>query len=188
MGGVASAFLGKPRQPATKSRLGACGEKAYAATVMESTQEGRLQQANSCRMTNYQIKADFTIRLPKLANEKALSPGVRDRWQQFSGFLRKHEETHRAIWMDCAREIEAKVSVLRERNCDMVERKAQAIRDQIQKACTRKHVAFDASEQKRLAKHPFVRMVLSPAYKPLKPKTTALAAKKRKKSSAALLN
>jgi predicted secreted Zn-dependent protease len=164
------------------------GEKAYAATVMESTQQGKLQQTNSCRMTDYQIKSEFTIRLPKLADETALSPAVRDRWQQFSTFLKKHEETHRTIWLGCATEIETKIRALRGDDCDEVERKAKAIRDQIQKACTRKHAAFDASEQKRLAKHPFVRMVLAPVYNPAKSKTARLTSKKRKKSTQALLN
>ena len=164
------------------------GEKAYAATLMESSQSGKLQQTNSCRMINYKISAEFTIRLPKLADETALSPSVRSRWQQFSGFLRKHEETHRAIWMGCAKEMEARIGALRAGDCEALERKAQAIRDQVQKACTRKHTAFDAAEQKRLARHPFVKMVLAPIYKPLKPKTAAFASKKRKKATAALFN
>jgi predicted secreted Zn-dependent protease len=164
------------------------GEKAYAATLMESSQSGKLQQTNSCRMINYKISAEFTIRLPKLADETALSPSVRSRWQQFSGFLRKHEETHRAIWMGCAKEMEARIGALRAGDCDALERKAQAIRDQVQKACTRKHTAFDAAEQKRLSRHPFVQMVLAPIYKPLKTNATAFASKKRKKSAAALFN
>jgi predicted secreted Zn-dependent protease len=163
------------------------GEKAYAATSAESSQRGKLELKNSCRITDYQYSVDFVIRLPKLADEGSLSPSARARWQQFSGFLRQHEETHRSIWMGCAHEIEAKVKALRGRSCDEVDRKAQAIREQVQKACNRKHVAFDAAEQKKLARHPFVKMVLAPIYQPSKVKTTSLASKKRKKS-AALLN
>jgi predicted secreted Zn-dependent protease len=160
------------------------GARAYAATMMESSQRGKLEQTNSCRISDYQISADFTIRLPKLTNEASLSPSARARWQQFSSFLRKHEETHRSIWMGCAREAEAKVRALRGRTCNEVDRKAQAIREQVQNACNQKHLAFDAAEQKRLAKHPFVKMVLAPIYNPVKPKTTKLASKKRKKSAA----
>lgn len=166
------------------------GAKAYAATSAESSQRGKLELTKSCRITDYQYSVDFTIRLPKLNNEAALSSGTRSHWQQFSSFLRKHEETHRAIWMGCANEIETKVRALRGRTCSEVDKKAQLIRDQVQKACNRKHVAFDAAEQKKLAKHPFVKRVLAPIYnpgKPIKVKTAKLAAKKRKKS-AALLN
>ncbi len=160
------------------------GAKAYAATSAESSQRGKLELRNSCRITDYQYSVAFTIRLPKLANESSLSSKARARWQQFSGFLRQHEETHRAIWMGCAREIEAKVIALRGSSCDEIDRKAQAIREAIQKACNRKHVAFDAAEQKRLAKHPFVNMVMAPVYRPSKVTTNSLAAKKRKKSAA----
>jgi predicted secreted Zn-dependent protease len=160
------------------------GEKAYAATSAESSQRGKLELKNSCRITDYQYSIDFVIRLPKLTGEASLSPSARTRWQQFSSFLRQHEETHRSIWMTCAHEVEAKIKALRGRTCEEVDRKAQAIRDQVQKACNRKHIAFDAAEQKKLAKHPFVKMVLAPIYKPTKTKTTNLAAKKRKKSAA----
>ncbi len=162
------------------------GEKAYAATSAESSQRGKLELTKSCRIIDYQYSIDFTIRLPKLTDAASLSESARSRWQQFSSFLRKHEETHRSIWMGCANEIETKIRALRGRTCNEVDRKAQAIRDQVQNACNRKHTAFDAAEQKRLAKHPFVKMVLAPIYKPAK--TVRLAAKKRKKSTAALLN
>lgn len=160
------------------------GAKAYAATSAESSQRGKLELRNSCRIIDYQYSVDFTIRLPKLTDETTLSPTARARWQQFSSFLRQHEETHRAIWMGCAQEIEDKVKTLRGRSCDEVDRKAQAIREAVQKACNRKHAAFDATEQTRLAKHPFVKMVLAPIHSPSKVKTTSLAPKKRKKSAA----
>jgi predicted secreted Zn-dependent protease len=160
------------------------GEKAYAATSAESSQRGKLELTKNCRITDYQYSIDFTIRLPKLTDEAALSAAARNRWQQFSSFLKKHEETHRAIWMGCANEIETKIRALRGRTCDEVDKKAQAIRDEVQNACNRKHAAFDAAEQKRLAKHPFVKLVLAPIYNPKPVTTTTLAAKKRKKSAA----
>jgi predicted secreted Zn-dependent protease len=163
------------------------GAKAYAATSAESSQRGKLELRNSCRITDYQYSIAFTIRLPKLNDESSLSPAARARWQQFSSFLRQHEETHRAIWMGCAEEIETKVKALRGRSCEEVDKKAQSIREAIQKACNRKHMAFDAAEQKRLAKHPFVKMVVAPNYKPSTVTATSLAPKKRKKA-AALVN
>jgi predicted secreted Zn-dependent protease len=163
------------------------GAKAYAATSAESSQRGKLELRNSCRITDYQYSVAFTIRLPKLNDESSLSAAARARWQQFSSFLRQHEETHRAIWMGCAEEIEAKVKALRGRSCEEVDKKAQSIREAIQKACNRKHMAFDAAEQKRLAKHPFVKMVVAPNYKPSTVTATSLAPKKRKKA-AALVN
>jgi predicted secreted Zn-dependent protease len=164
------------------------GSKAYAATSAASSQRGKLELKNSCRIIDYQYAIDFVIRLPKLTDEASLSPKARARWQQFSAFLRKHEETHRSIWIGCANEIQTRVSSVRGKSCDEVDKKAQAIRDEVQKACNRKHITFDAAEQKKLAKHPFVKMVIAPVFKPVKIKTTVLAAKKRKKATAALVN
>jgi predicted secreted Zn-dependent protease len=159
------------------------GEKAFAATTAEPSQRGKLEQKGSCRISDYQYAIDFVIRLPKLSREASLPPAARARWRQFSSFVRRHEERHRAIWMGCAREIETKIKALRGRTCHDVDRKAQAIRERIQKACNRKHRAFDASEQKKLAKHPFMKLVLAPI-RPGKAGTTRLASKKRKKSAA----
>lgn len=164
------------------------GEKAYAATSAESSQRGKLELTKSCRIIDYQYFIGFTIKLPKLIDEAALSASARNRWQQFSSFLKKHEETHRSIWMGCAKEIETKVRALRGRTCEEVDKKAQRIRDNVQNACNRKHAAFDTAEQKKLAKHPFVKMVLAPIYKPAKVKTTNVASRKRKKAAAAFLN
>ena len=167
------------------------GEKAYAATSAESSQRGRLEiAAKSCRIADYQYSVEFTIRLPRLADESALSANARGRWRQFSNFLRKHEETHRSIWMGCANEIEAKIRNLRGRTCEEVDARAQRIRDAVQASCNRKHVAFDTAEQMRLAKHPFVKLVLGPLYNPIKPtsRATTVVAKKRKKSTVTLMN
>jgi predicted secreted Zn-dependent protease len=167
------------------------GEKAYAATSAESSQRGRLEiAAKSCRIADYQYSVEFTIRLPRLADESALPGNARGRWRQFSNFLRTHEETHRSIWMGCANEIETKIKNLRGRTCEEVDARAQHIRDAVQAACNRKHVAFDSAEQIRLTKHPFVKMVLGPLYSATKPasRTTTLVAKKRKKSTVTLTN
>ncbi|QIG48827.1 DUF922 domain-containing Zn-dependent protease [Nordella sp. HKS 07] len=159
------------------------GAKAYAATSAESSQRGKLELKRSCRLINYQYSVNFIIRLPKLTDETPLPPSARARWQQFSAFLRNHGETHRSIWMGCANEIQTRVSAVRGRSCEEVERKAEAMREDVQKACNRKHIAFDAAEKKKLAKHPFVNMVLAPIYKPLKLDAAPLAAKKRKKAA-----
>ena len=75
------------------------GAKAYAATSATTTQDGKLLQGSSCQVEDYRLKLDFVIKLPKIKNEKVLPAADRKRWQQFSGFLKTHEETHRKIWL-----------------------------------------------------------------------------------------
>ncbi len=82
------------------------GAKAYASTSATSSQEGKLVTGKSCRITDYKLKIDFVIRLPKIKDEVTLSSAERGRFQKFSQFLKKHEETHRSIWLDCAAKLE----------------------------------------------------------------------------------
>jgi predicted secreted Zn-dependent protease len=135
------------------------GAKAYAATSATTTQNGKLSQGSSCRIEDYRLKLDFVIKLPKIRNEKALPAADRKRWQQFSGFLKAHEETHRKIWLGCAADLERQVKSIKAKSCTEADRKATQLWDKIRAACNRKHAAFDAAEQKRLMSHPFVKMV-----------------------------
>jgi predicted secreted Zn-dependent protease len=135
------------------------GAKAYAATSATTTQDGKLLQGSSCRVEDYRLKLDFVIKLPKIRNEKVLPASDRKRWQQFSTFLKVHEETHRKIWLECAADLERQVKSIKAKSCSEADRKANLLWDRIRAACNRKHVAFDAAEQKKLMKHPFVQMV-----------------------------
>lgn len=138
------------------------GVNAYASTSATSSQSGRLVlQGKSCRVDGYNFKIDFVINLPKLKNEKALSGATAAKWNQFKSFLKTHEENHRTIWMGCARELESKVQALRSKNCKTLDAQAGQMWKKMRGACDRKHAAFDAAEQRRLLKHPFVRTVLT---------------------------
>jgi predicted secreted Zn-dependent protease len=136
------------------------GEKAYAATSATSSQEGKLVQAKSCIVQDYRLKIDFVIRLPRIKNEAVLPPSDRTRWRQFSQFLKKHEETHRAIWLACAQDLEIKARAIESASCAGADAKAAKLWEQMRKTCGRKHDAFDAAEQKRLLQQPFVKVVL----------------------------
>jgi len=132
------------------------GDRALAATSVTTQQTGDLGGKSSCRVRNYKLTMDFTIRLPKVANEKALSPRLRRNWRKFYKFVRAHERRHRAIWIGCANSIERQVRKLRSKSCRKVDSQANKIFKQVSASCSRKHDAFDRAEQKRLARHPLV--------------------------------
>ena len=137
------------------------GAKAYAATTASSSQDGTLRQGKSCLIQDYRLKINFVIKLPKISKEAVLPQPDRSRWREFTQFLKKHEETHRSIWLGCAGELEAQVKAIKAKSCEDADRKATRLWDKMRKACTGKHDAFDAAEQKRLLKQPFVRLVLT---------------------------
>lgn len=136
------------------------GAQAYASTSATSSQEGKLAQGQSCAISDYRLRIDFVIRLPRIKNENVLTGATRARWQQFSKFLKRHEETHRSIWLDCARDLERQVKAISVADCGVADAKAAKLWEQMRKSCAKKHDAFDAAEQKRLVGHPFVKLVL----------------------------
>ena len=157
------------------------GDQAYASTTATQTLDGRFIRASNCRLNDINLSFQFTIRLPKLSSTKGLSQTTRDRWQAFSQFLRKHEETHRSIWLACAADFEKRALAVKASTCEQADAEIARLADQARIACNKKHDAFDAAEQKRVAKHPFVKLVLAP------PKQTAALAtqkptKKKRKS------
>jgi predicted secreted Zn-dependent protease len=141
------------------------GVNAYASTSATSAQSGRMVlQGKSCHVDGYKFSIDFIINLPKLKNETALTGNTAAKWSQFKSFLKTHEETHRSIWMGCARTLETQVKSLRSGDCKSLDRQAGQLWKKMRSSCDRQHAAFDAAEQRRLLKHPFVRLVLNQRY------------------------
>lgn len=137
------------------------GDKAYASTSATSSQQGKLVAGGSCRIQDYAVKIDFVIRLPRIRDGVSLTSAERGRFQKFMQFLRTHEETHRAIWLDSAAKLEAKVEGIAAPTCGEVETKSERLWNEMRRSTALRHQAFDSAEQKRLIQHPFVRYVLS---------------------------
>jgi len=137
------------------------GEKAYAATTATTAQDGKLIQGKSCQIQNYRLKINFTIKLPKLQSTAGVPPTDLARWRQFEGFVRRHEETHRSIWLGCASRLEAQIRTIRARTCGEADKRAEQLWNQMRAQCSAKHDAFDAAEGRRLLKNPFVQYVFS---------------------------
>lgn len=137
------------------------GAKAYAATTATTSQDGNLQQGSSCQIGNYRLRIEFTIKLPKLSSGAHLAASEMSRWQSFAAFVKRHEETHRSIWLACAQNLESQVKAIHAKNCSDASRQAAALWDKMRASCSAKHNAFDAAQAKVLLRQPFVAMVLN---------------------------
>jgi predicted secreted Zn-dependent protease len=137
------------------------GVKAYAKTSAISTPSVQIVQGEVCKLKDYKLNFAFDINLPKLSNEKALTGSTKAQWQNFSRFLKIHEETHRKIWLEYGAALEAKVWSIKASSCAELAAKIVDLRVQMAKACSKKQDAFDVAEQKRLLRHPFVKLILS---------------------------
>jgi predicted secreted Zn-dependent protease len=149
------------------------GEKAYAATFTNAAL-GRVAGDKSCKSSQYKLKFAFEIKLPKLRSGVALTGANRAEWQKFSGFVRRHEETHRSIWLSCAQKFESRSASIRASSCSDGASKALKLWTQIRSACNAQHDAFDRAEQARLVRHSFVRLVISQ-------KSSAVSVRKKKR-------
>lgn len=139
---------------------------AYTSTTFYAPKTVRT--AKGCQVGK--LPVNFLIRLPRHSNEASLSSRDRRLWQQFADSIRKHEETHRAFWMGCARNMDAIISGLRGPSCEDISRRVRSIVEQGRLACRRKDIAFDAAERRRFDTHPFMRAALAPIYAPVRDK------------------
>jgi predicted secreted Zn-dependent protease len=138
---------------------GPSGHDAFATTATEIAQHGRYLPGKSCRTFSTSSDATFKISLPKLAKGKASKSVVRG-WQGFSSVLKRHEEHHRALWLNCAAAFNQIALRLKENNCDQLKSKFSALWNTMKSNCAKQNQAFDLSEQSQFLKQPFIRLVL----------------------------
>lgn len=113
-------------------------------------------QGASCRVENLTATAEFTLTLPRLASGTKLSSALSARWKSFETFVRRHEEHHRAIWIDALSRAERRIAGLSNRNCAQLDAAIkQVLHEEWQSAETR-HVGFDRAEQAQLQRHPLL--------------------------------
>jgi len=133
------------------------GYKAYAATSMDSHQNGALVQTPAgCEIRNYQLQLTFTMRLPRLQSGSAMSPGLRARWASFDKFVATHEAGHRSIWMSCAANVEARIRAIRASSCEAAQALASGMIDDMWAKCTKRHDAYDVAQRNPLIRQPFI--------------------------------
>ncbi|MDP9138969.1 MAG: DUF922 domain-containing Zn-dependent protease [Pseudomonadota bacterium] len=138
------------------------GYRAYASISMAPSISAYVQQGDaSCRIRKFAIGVTFTIRLPELKQASKLGPDVRRNFAAFYAFAKRHEETHRSIWLKCAAEAEAAVNAISSKNCAETNRRALKAVERMNACRASRDTAFDNAEQLRLAKHPFIKQALA---------------------------
>ena len=101
-----------------------------------------------CR-ASVSLSIRFTLTLPKAASG-GMSPATRSAWNGFVGFAKRHEDTHRRIYMDCGHAFVAKAERLTASSCGALEASIRRMLENDKVACERKQVAFDRADYKRI--------------------------------------
>jgi predicted secreted Zn-dependent protease len=110
----------------------------------------------TCRVANVDLSISFVMTLPR-ANEGGTAAGTRSSWRSFVAFARRHEATHRSIYLQCAQNFLAKARQLSGASCGTLQARARQLLNAEDLACDRRHAAFDRSERRRLGGQPLFR-------------------------------
>jgi predicted secreted Zn-dependent protease len=133
---------------------------AYASTRMEPRITFKThQEGGICRVEQFKLNMKFTIRLPKLKKSATLSPELRRSFESFYQSAKQHEETHRSIWLECGREIEALARAITASTCSEAELLAFHMFSDIAQSCDEQQLSFDYAEQQRIARHRFIKLL-----------------------------
>jgi predicted secreted Zn-dependent protease len=131
------------------------GVRGYGTTAATM---GKQMSVSACMMKGgYHFDVQFLIKLPKATNTAALSAGERGMWNRFAQFVKRHEETHRSIWMGCAAEFDRLLQASGGQDCPTRQARAMALWAEMMKVCRPKQVAFDQAQQGLLKRNPFIK-------------------------------
>lgn len=108
------------------------------------------QAGGVCRISRIDLKVRFVLTLPR-ANESAMSASTRSSWRSFVAFARRHEQRHRSIYLQCAHNFAAKAQRLTGSSCGAVKARVRRLLEAEDRACDRRHAAFDRGERRRLS-------------------------------------
>src|SRR5262249_44798128 len=70
-----------------------------------------------CSVKDVDLDINFVMTLPQARTPGAFSPATWSAWSNFVEFARRHEETHRSIYIDCAGEFAVQIAPLVAANC-----------------------------------------------------------------------
>lgn len=105
-----------------------------------------------CRVANIDFNWRFVIKLPKAVDKARMSSATGAMWGEFTGYLKRHEEHHRTIFLDCGRTFLAEAAkVTSRRSCFGFKRKIRRFIEKKYAACMKKQRAFDRQEKQSVA-------------------------------------
>jgi predicted secreted Zn-dependent protease len=106
---------------------------------------------------HYQLGIAITEKLPRVSPSSGLLSGEMSQWNRFAAFVKKHEDTHRAIWRSCGAEFERKFLAGETGNCSTAHSRAMKLWREMVVSCMPKQMAFDVAQRSVLRAHPFMK-------------------------------
>jgi predicted secreted Zn-dependent protease len=99
-----------------------------------------------CKVERLDLDIDFTITLPQSANPAKLTSRAKQSFNAFASFAKRHEEHHRASFVDCGRAFVAKARQKTAAQCFSLASDIRALLRKADKDCEAKQRAFDRQQ------------------------------------------
>jgi predicted secreted Zn-dependent protease len=112
----------------------------------------------TCRASNVTLSIAFTITLPSARSESSMASSTRSAWQNFVAFARRHESTHRSIYIGCGNNFVAKAQHLTASSCAGLQASIRRLLESEKRSCEVRQRSFDRSESRRVSGLSLLRM------------------------------
>jgi len=109
------------------------------------------QSGSVCRASKVTLNIRFVMTLPRAQSTSAMNASTRSAWNAFVAFTRRHEETHRSIYVQCGNNFVAKAERMTASNCGALQASIRQLLEREKSACEARQRAFDRSEYRRVA-------------------------------------
>lgn len=109
------------------------------------------QTGGTCRASTVTLSIRFLMTLPRARSASAMGSSTRSAWNSFVAFTRKHEETHRGIYVQCGNNFVAKAERLTASSCATLEASIRRLLETEKQVCESKQRAFDRADYGRVA-------------------------------------
>lgn len=114
-------------------------------------------QGRQCDATDAIVSIKFVITLPRAA-EQNMTGATRSKWRSLVAFAKRHEETHRAIYLQYMNDFVRKAKRLKSKSgCETLKRQAVQMFNASLKACDQRQNALDRADAARLDRLPLFR-------------------------------
>lgn len=112
----------------------------------------------ACRVTDLTFRWRFVLTLPKATDYGRMSAGNKSLWTNFVAGLKRHEETHRSIFIGCGESfVPEAMRLTGPSGCVGMQRKVRRFIDQRYASCMAKQKAFEKQDRSRVLGLGFIR-------------------------------
>ncbi|MCB1490149.1 MAG: DUF922 domain-containing protein [Bauldia sp.] len=112
----------------------------------------------TCRASAVNLHIAFTMTLPRARSESAMASSTRNAWRSFVSFAKRHESTHRNIYIQCGNSFVAKAQRMTNKSCGALQASIRRLLESEKRSCEAKQRAFDRRDYGRVRNLSLFRM------------------------------